>query len=99
MLILSIVSVCGVDVVSIYFAMELFRETLERKVCKGKNNNEKKKQKTRGTRHYSTITHTSDLLAALLLEFNTCLSELFLSTQRLRAFTDKLLWVEYKAVD
>lgn len=44
-LILSIVSVCGVDVVSIKFAMELFRETLERKVSKGKNNNEGK-QKT-----------------------------------------------------
>lgn len=44
-LILSIVSVCRVDVVSIKFAMELFRETLERKVSKGKNNNEGK-QKT-----------------------------------------------------
>lgn len=44
-LILPIVSVCRVDVVSIRFAMELFRETLERKVSKGKNNN-KRKQKT-----------------------------------------------------
>lgn len=45
MLIVSIVSVRRVDVVSIKFAMELFRETLERKVSKGKNNNERK-QKT-----------------------------------------------------
>lgn len=41
------------------------------------------------------------MLAALLLEFNTCLSEPFLSTQCLCicVLTDKLLWVEYKAVD
>lgn len=44
MLILSIVSVCRVDVVSMYSAMELFRETLERKVCVGKNNNERKQR-------------------------------------------------------
>lgn len=61
MLILSIVSVCRVDVVSLKSAMELFRETLERKMYKGKNNN---KRKTEGTRHYSTIKHTSDLLVA-----------------------------------
>lgn len=44
LLVLSIVSVRWLNVVSIKSAMELFRETVERKVCKGKNNNERKQR-------------------------------------------------------
>lgn len=42
MLILSIVSVCRVDVVSLKSAMELFMEAMERKMYEGKNNTKKK---------------------------------------------------------